>query len=166
MITLDELAYELWLADTPHDYQPAFDMVRDFLDAHGINVHNSYRVPEDARARVTRNNDGTYQFSCWVNQVDDSGMVVACECGTGIRQERVDLPLASPVPVIPGAHFWSKTCTDLARVLPEDPQAMSEAAQRFYMEQHAHDTSVSVDRLSRRQSSVGDFLANAEAVTA
>nr|WP_221374406.1 hypothetical protein [Actinoplanes polyasparticus] len=162
MISIETLAYELWLRDTPANYPPAFDMVRTFLEAHGINIHGG-RVPDKVEIRVTRNDDGSFQFACWLNQVDEAGGVIVCEtCTSDVLKERIDVPLAAPVPVLPGARFWPAG-ESLDRVLPEDLGGMRAAAELSYLEQHAMNTRAEVHAFASRRDSLARFVESAQA---
>ncbi|MGK5677510.1 hypothetical protein [Actinoplanes sp. URMC 104] len=78
-------------------------LIGDFLELHGITPTTRFINGNTLEVRVRC--DGTLMLHTW-RAVVDTGDLVMCEsCPGCVKQERVIVPLAAPVPDVPGAYI-------------------------------------------------------------
>jgi hypothetical protein len=87
------------------------EAIKAFLAAHGI-PPNRFMIG-DTSIVVRIGPDGGLWLDTWRAIEDDNGKVVLCEhCPACVRQERVEVPLATALPQVPDA-FYSRDLTSL-----------------------------------------------------
>lgn len=145
-----KLVYTLF-TDEAHRDEYARPMVVEFLKANGL---DPMRAVVGNPVEVFRHDDGTLRLETWqtVEPGEGEERWPLCEsCPSCVKQERVSVLLAAPVPDVIGAHLYD----DLDKVGPADPVAAAESAYRTALAD-AHQSAMNHGRTVERRA---DLLA-------